>query len=327
VDLPLVRTGAASAFVRGEVESGGSRFLIEVEVRGSGQNRIRLNRSAVRRRRDVRRHAPAVFAGPDDLEIVQGDPAHRRRFMDEAVRSLWPLKEGEATAYERVLRQRNRLLKDWDGSGSGPGGLAGWDGELVTRGSAVTRLRGAAMERLVDAAADGFRRQTGDVMQVAYRPSVEVGGHAPLSEAEPEGLFPVVPPVARDPLEEAFAARLAERRQDELTRRTTLVGPHRDELVLEVQGLAARGFASHGETWGAALSLRLAQAEAVAAEVGEEPARFLDDPFAGLDPERRNRLGALLSARGQTFLALPDEAQVPPRATVWRVKEGSVGPE
>ncbi len=326
-DLPLVRTGADSAFVRGEVEHGGSRFLIEVEVRGTGQNRIRLNRSAVRRRRDVRRHAPAVFAGPDDLDVVQGDPSQRRRFMDEAVRSLWPLKEGEATAYERVLRQRNRLLKDWEGSDSGPGGLSGWDAELISRGAAVTRLRAAAMERLVDTAAEGFRRQTGDPMAVSYRPSVTVGTDPPAREAQTEGLFPVASPVARDPLEEAFAARLAERRQDELTRRTTLVGPHRDDLDLEVQGLAARGFASHGETWGAALSLRLAQAQAVAAEVGEEPLLFLDDPFAGLDPERRRRLGELLAPRGQTFMALPDDAQVPPEAAVWRVKEGAVVPE
>ena len=207
-DLPLVRTGADSAFVRGEVEHGGSRFLIEVEVRGTGQNRIRLNRSAVRRRRDVRRHAPAVFAGPDDLDVVQGDPSQRRRFMDEAVRSLWPLKEGEATAYERVLRQRNRLLKDWEGSDSGPGGLSGWDAELISRGAAVTRLRAAAMERLVDTAAEGFRRQTGDPMAVSYRPSVTVGTDPPAREAQTEGLFPVASPVARDPLEEAFAHHL-----------------------------------------------------------------------------------------------------------------------
>jgi DNA replication and repair protein RecF len=304
-DLPLVRTGANEAFLRGEVESLGGRALIEVEIRASGQNRVQVNRSPVRRKRDLRKHVRSVFSGPDDLAVVQGDPGERRRFMDEAVRVLWPTREGAAAAYERVLRQRNRLLKDWVG-GAEPDELAAWDAELVTHGVALTRARAAAVEAIEVRASAEFQKLAGrpaEALVVGYRPSVE-----------------------GEPLEEAFATRLAERRGDELVRRTTLVGPHRDDLGLIVEGLAARGFASHGEAWGAAISLRLALAGAVEAEVGEQPITLLDDPFSALDPERRQRLAAGLGGRGQVLIAVPDEAQVPVEATVWCAEEGGIVP-
>jgi DNA replication and repair protein RecF len=307
-DLPLVRSGAGSAFLRGEVEAGTGRFLVEVEVRGSGQNRVQVNRSPVRRRRDLRKHVRAVFSTPEDLDVVQGDPDRRRRFMDDSIRGLWPLKEGAITAYDRVLRQRNRLLKDWEGSGqtegTGPVGLGAWDEELVRQGTELTLLRHAAVDAWGPPAGEEFRTLSGDPMVIGYEPSVDWSG-----------------------LPESFRARLEERRADELVRRTTLVGPHRDDLRLVVQDLVARGFASHGEAWGAALCLRLGLATAVRAEVGEPPILFLDDPFSALDPERRGRVGRTLGDRGQVVLAVPEDAQVPPGATVWRVKEGGVVPE
>jgi DNA replication and repair protein RecF len=310
-DLPLVRRGAGSAFLRGEVEGGDGRLLIEVEVRGSGQNKVQANRTAVRRKRDLRRRARSVFGGPEDLAIVLGDPSERRRFMDEAVAVLWPTKDGVVGAYERVLRQRNRLLKEWPGPGE-PVGLEAWDAELIAHGSVLTTLRGKAVELMQKDAAEEFRRVAGDDMgslAVEYRPSVEA------------------PPTldGRGP-EEAFGARLAARRGDELIRRTTLVGPHRDDLGLTVQDLAARGFASHGEAWGAAVALRLALARAVRDETSEDPILLLDDPFSALDPERRRRLAEGLSGRGQVVMAVPDRAQVPPEASVWTVDGGRVEP-
>ena len=304
-DLPLVRMGAESAFLRGEIEGAAGRVLIEVEVRASGQNRIQVNRSPVRRKRDVRRQARAVFSGPDDLSIVIGEPDNRRRFLDEAVRSLWPLKESLMTAYERALRQRNRLLKDWEGGGAPPD-LEAWDAELTAAGSALTVARAEAVRRVAARARNEFAVLCGDAPErgtllVEYLPSVE-----------------------GEPVEEAFAARLCERRADEIVRRTTLVGPHRDDLRLVVHGLTARGFASHGEAWGAALCLRLALAAAVADEAGEPPVTLLDDPFSALDPQRRARLAGALDGRGQLLIAVPDDAQIPPGATVWRVEDGDV---
>jgi DNA replication and repair protein RecF len=304
-DLPLVRAGATEAILRGEIESLAGRALIEVEIRATGQNKVQVNRTAVRRKRDLRKHVRSVFCGPDDLAVVQGDPSERRRFMDEAVKGLWPAKEGTAAAYERVLRQRNRLLKDWPGPGE-PEGLDAWDAQLVANGTALTRARSAAMEAIGDRAAAEFQSLSGrpeEALAVTYQPSL-----------------------AGEPMEETFRDRLADRRGDELIRRTTLVGPHRDDLGLAVQGLAARGFASHGEAWGAALSLRLALAEAVAAEMGEEPITILDDPFSALDPERRRRVAAGLDTRGQVLIAVPDEAQVPPAATVWCAEEAGIVP-
>jgi DNA replication and repair protein RecF len=299
-DLPLVRAGADGAVLRGEVESMAGRVLIEVEVRGAGQNRIQVNRSPVRRRRDVRKQVRAVFSGPDDLDIVGGDPGERRRFMDEALRALWPLKEGVGPAYDKVLRQRNRLLKEWEGPGEPPE-LTAWDEELVRAGSELTRLRAGAVDAIGPRAGGEFARLSGDPLLVEYESSV---GPSDL----PGG----------------FHDRILDRRQDELVRRTTLVGPHRDDLRLLVQGLTARGFASHGESWGAALCLRLGLADAVAAEAGEAPIRFFDDPFSGLDPERRDRIGRRLVELDPLVIAVPDDQHVPPGARVWRVKEGRV---
>lgn len=301
-DEPLVRRGAESAFVRGEVLTETGKLLIEVEVRPSGANRMQLNRSAVRRKRDVRQVARAVFFGPDDIAIVQRDPDARRRFMDEAVRALWPPREAARTAYDKALRQRNRLLKDWEGAGL-PASLDAWDDELVRAGVALLKDRGEAVSRLRDVAADTYAELAeGHRLEIGYEPSVEPGADA----------------------EERFRARLAERRGDELLRRTTLVGPHRDDLGLAVRDLKARAFASHGEAWAGALCLRLAVARAVAHEIGETPVMFLDDPFSGLDPGRRRRLAAGLAGRGQTLIAVPDRAHVPEGAEVWTVEEGRV---
>lgn len=300
-----VEDAPTSAFLRGEVESASGRALIEIEVRSGGQNRTQVNRSAVRRKRDLRRHARAVFSEPDDLRIVHGDPDHRRRFLDDAVRTLWPIRDGVASAYERTLRQRNRLLKDWPGPGSPPG-IEGWDAELVANGTALTIARRRAVEAIAERASAEFEALSGqdrEALVVRYRPSVDA---------------------ADEDVGSAFVAGLAERRGDELVRRTTLVGPHRDALEMNVQGLGARGFASHGETWASALCLRLALADAVAAELGEPPILFLDDPFSGLDPVRRGRLSARLASRGQVLIAIPDESQLPSGAAVWCVREGTV---
>ena len=302
-DLPLVRTGATSAFLRGQAQSLSGSSLLEVEIRSGGQNRLLVNRSPIRRRRDLWGHVRAVFGGPEDLRLVLGGPEGRREFMDNAIRLLWPMRGSLATSYERVLRQRNRLLKEWTGSGIPPA-MEAWDEELVSRGSALTVARADAVDAIRESAAEefaGLSRGSNDALIVQYRPSVD--GPQP---------------------EEAFRARLRDRRSDELLRRSTLVGPHRDELLLVVTGLTARAFASHGEAWGAALSLRLALARAVAAETGENPVLLLDDPFSGLDPERRERVAGSLRGRGQVVIAVPDAGHVPEGAGTWSVTGGEI---
>jgi DNA replication and repair protein RecF len=300
-DAPLIRHGAQNAYVRGEVETAGGRVLVEVEIRSVGANRIQVNRSAVRRKRDVRRQVRGVFFGPNDLAIVLGDPEARRRFMEECVLTLWPLREVDARAYDKALRQRNRLLKDWDGPGAPPD-LAAWDEELVTSGSGVTAARREAMRRVAPRASEEFAAVAGYELEIEYRPSVE-----------------------GEPVDAAFRDRLAARLVDELVRRTTLVGPHRDELDLAVRELKARGFASHGESWAAALSLRTGLALAARDELGEPPVLLLDDPFSALDPARQRRVARRLAGRGQTVISVADESHVPDMAAaVWEVRAGEV---
>jgi DNA replication and repair protein RecF len=327
-DQPLVRRGApgGSAYVRGEVDGLEGKALIEVEIRGSGANRIQVNRSPVRRRRDVRRLVRSVFFSPGDLDVVQGQPDVRRSFLDEAVSVLWPHREPNLAAYEKALRQRNRLFKDWEGRGAPPG-LDAWDAELVRTGAALTRDRANAVDAVAARAGEEFEALTGYGLDVRYVPSVPVDA-ADADTAEPAeqgSLDGVAPPAMPDPLERVFRRRLTERRDDELTRRITLVGPHRDEMELQVKDLTARAFASHGEAWAAALSLRLGLATAVGVEVGEPPILLLDDPFPGLDPTRQRRLAGRLTGRGQTVMSVADDAHVPEHAdAVWLVSAGAV---
>ncbi|MGH2710954.1 MAG: DNA replication/repair protein RecF [Actinomycetota bacterium] len=303
-DQPLVRVGAESAFLRGEVETAAGRTLVEVEVRSSGANRIQVNRSGVRRKRDLRQRVRSVMFIPEDVAVIQGGPEDRRRFMDDAVESLWPVEEAARTAYDKALRQRNRLLKENEGPGA-PAELEAWDSELASHGAAVTAARRKALASVAPKAGDEFERVSGERLRVEYRPSVD----------------------AEDDLESTMLKMLAERREDELVRRTTLVGPHRDELDIAVGEMKARRFASHGESLAGALCLRLGIWGAVSAEIHESAVLLLDDPFSGLDPVRRKKLGDGLASRGQVLISVPDRAQVPAGASVWEVEGGRASPE
>jgi DNA replication and repair protein RecF len=303
----LVQRGHDAAYARGEFETANGKVLVEVEIPFKGASRVKVNRSPVRRKRDLRRQVRAVLFGPFDLPIVIGDPSKRRTFLDEALTALWPLKEGLLTTYDRTLRQRNRLLKEWTGPGAPPG-LEAWDEELIAAGAVLTQTRHDAIERLAPHAAEEFGELAGYELLVRYQPNVwpDTGGD----------------------LEQAFRARIAERRDDELARRTSLVGPHRDDLTLEVRELGARAAGSHGETWATALCLRVGLASAVAEELGEPPVLLVDDPFSALDPVRRDRFLTRLAARGgQVFVSVADEADVPGLAReVWDVRNGAVTP-
>ncbi|MFL5790597.1 MAG: DNA replication/repair protein RecF [Actinomycetota bacterium] len=299
----LVRHGASSGYVRGEFQTRDGKVLVEAEVKTKGANKVQVNRSTVRRRRDLRKQVRSVLFGPFDLPVITGDPSRRRGFMDEAVVALVPASDTLTSTYEKVVRQRNRLLKEHDGRGAPPD-LPTWDEQLVETGTAVIEARAAAVTALADAASAGFDDVAGYPLLVRYAPNVAADGD----------------------IAAAFRERLAERRADELQRRASLVGPHRDDLELAVRDLGARGFASHGETWVAALSLRLAVADAVEAAIGEPPIVIADDPYSALDPSRRDHVAARLAARpGQVVISVADDADVPTQATqVWDVRAGTV---
>lgn len=300
---PIVRRGADAGYVRGEFLTTDAKVLVEVEIRARGANRVQVNRSPIRRRRDLRKHVRSVMFGPFDLPVVTGDPARRRAFMDEVVIALVPASDTLTTTYERVLRQRNRLLKEHEGRGA-PAGLETWDEQLVHAGAAVIEARAAAITAIASAASTVFDDVAGYPLHVRYDPDVQPQGD----------------------VAENFRRQLADRRPDELQRRSSLVGPHRDDLELAVRDLGARGFASHGETWVAALSLRLGLAEAVGEAIGEAPLVVIDDPYSALDPIRRDRVASRLAARpGQVVISVADDADVPAQVTqVWDVRAGAV---
>ena len=302
-NAPLVRVGAPAAYVRGEFETRDGKALVEIEIPTQGASKVKVNRSPVRRKRDLRRQVRAVLFGPFDLPIVIGDPSKRRAFMDEAVIALWPVKDALFTAYDRALRQRNRLLKEWDRPGPPPG-IEAWDEELIQAGCAVIRARADAVAALAPFADEEFRSIASYGLGCTYAPNLWAEGD----------------------LEGAFRARIADRRRDELQRRTSLVGPHRDDLTLGVRDLGARAFASYGETWAAALCLRLGLASGVAAQIGEPPLLLIDDPFSALDPARRDHIGGRLASRGgQVLITVADDGHVPAEATaVWDVAGGTV---
>ena len=301
-NAPLVREGVDVAYARGEFSGNEGKTLVEVEIPRKGASRVKLNKSSLRRKRELRRQVRSVLFGPFDLPVVIGDPSKRRDLMDEAVVALWPLREGLSPAFERALRQRNRLLKEWDGGRGGPAGMEAWDEELVRTGVPVIEARGDAVARLATGASAEFEALSGYELIVTYAPNV-VGQ-----------------------TEEAFREQLAARRPDELLRRSSLVGPHRDDLTLAVRDLGARAFGSHGETWAAALCLRLGLAAAVAIEAGEPPLLLVDDPFSALDPSRRDRIAERLANRGgQVVISVADEADVPASSSaVWDVADGVV---
>ena len=223
--------------------------------------------------------------------------------MDEVVVALQPAKDTLTTAYDRVLRQRNRLLKEWEGAGA-PLDLATWDQQLIDAGSPLIEARRDAVERLTGDANGWFEHLAGYGLEMSYQSSVPLNADLAAS----------------------FRARLEERRRDELQRRTSLVGPHRDDLSLVVRDMGARSFGSHGEMWAAALCLRLAEADAVRTVIGEPPLLLIDDPYSALDPQRRDRLAERLAATGgQVVISVADEADVPAkRALVLDVAAGRV---
>ncbi|MEJ5914606.1 DNA replication/repair protein RecF [Pseudokineococcus sp. 1T1Z-3] len=348
-DAPLVRAGAERAVVRASVVRDGRPVLAEVEITPGRANRARLGRSALPRARDLVGTLRTVLFAPEDLALVKGDPEGRRRFADDLLVLLAPRLAGVRVEYDRALRQRNALLR----SASGPGGrrrsggdmaLAGlevWDDQLAALGADLLSARRYLLARLAPYVARAYDAvaETGpggvgagaaaagapaDVVRLRYRSSLAEHrgeGEEDLS-AEPAraGGAP-----ARDVLADQLREAMAGLRQREVERGLTLVGPHRDDVVLSLRGLAARGYASHGESWSLALALRLGAYELLRSEgpgtpSEREPVLVLDDVFAELDARRRARLAELVAGAEQVLLTAAVPEDVPAQLTGRRVE-------
>ncbi|MFD7507798.1 DNA replication/repair protein RecF [Streptomyces sp. NPDC059853] len=300
-DAPLVRSGAERAVVRAAVVEGDRRQLVELELNPGRANRARINRSSQVRPRDLLGIVRTVLFAPEDLALVKGDPGDRRRFLDELVTARVPRLAGVRSDYERVLRQRNTLLKSaamarrHGGRGVDLTTLDVWDQHLARAGAELWGQRLGLLAAL------------GPLADAAYEELAPAGGPVGLDYRAAASEEPV-DAVGREELYGLLLAALGEARKREIERGVTLVGPHRDELVLRLGELPAKGYASHGESWSLALALRLAAYELLRQE-GPEPVLVLDDVFAELDARRRERLAGLVSGGEQVLVtaAVPED--------------------
>ena len=314
VDAPLVRAGAAAAIARTEIVHDGRALLVELSLEPGKANRARLNGSPVRRPREILGALRMVLFAPEDLALVRGDPAERRRYLDDLLVARQPRYAGVRTDYERVLKQRNALLRTAYLArkvGAGERDLSTldvWDAHLAQHGAELMAARwelcaalGPHVAKSYDAVAAGKGAAT-----LAYRPCVDGGAD-------------------RDALSAALTDALVAARPAEVDRGVTLIGPHRDDVALTLGELPVKGYASHGESWSFALALRLAAYELLRAD-GIEPVLALDDVFAELDAGRRDRLAELVGGAAQLLVTCAVPADVPDRlgGVRYEVAEGGV---
>ncbi len=323
-DAPMVREGKDAAIIRARLVHGERHVLLEAQVNRQGSNKARVN-GAVVKPSELPRYAQVVLFAPEDLQIVRGDPSSRRRFADQLLMQRSPRLAGVLADYDRVLKQRTALLKSAKARGIRGEGLSTldvWDDKLVSLGSEVIRARLALAQDLQGPVSSAYAAIAGADHEPRLEWALSATGGDP--EEEPGSSAPADPGRA---IEDLFRETLMARRSAELDRGVTLVGPHRDDLVLKVRGLPVKGYASHGESWSVALALRLASAELLRAEsrLGD-PVLILDDVFAELDAERRERLAALTGGYEQVIVTAAVDADIPAqlRARVVRVEAGQI---
>ncbi|GAA3538444.1 DNA replication and repair protein RecF [Aeromicrobium flavum] len=300
-DTPLVKAGAERAIVRAQLQRDDRSALLELEITPGKSNRARVNGNALPRVRDLMGIARTVLFSPEDLALVKGDPSDRRRFLDHLIVMRIPRLAGVKADYDRVLKQRNTLLKTAGRrSNVEISTLDIWDENLARVGGQLVAARLALLDALAPHATDAYRDVAAgaaaerQVVSLVYKPSVE--GIDELRDA--------------DDLGKALLDEIGRRRRDELERGISLVGPHRDDVILSIGDLPAKGYASHGESWSLALALRLA-AFALLREEGDDPILILDDVFAELDSDRRSRLAARVASAEQVLVTAAVEGDVP----------------
>jgi DNA replication and repair protein RecF len=321
-EAPLVRDGAQRAVIRCTIVHDGRELLVELEIAPGKANRARIGRAPASRARDVLGALRLVLFAPEDLALVRGDPDQRRRYLDELLVQRQPRFAGVRADYERVLKQRNALLRTayLARKVNGRGGaqdlstldvwdlhLAGYGAQLVAARLELCAALGTHLAKSYDAVSAG----RGEA-RLAYDAKSWCDGDATAIE--------------RSELEQRLRDALVASRPSEVERGMTLVGPHRDDLALSLGELPAKGYASHGESWSYALALRLAAYELLRAE-GIEPVLVLDDVFAELDSGRRERLAELVGGASQVLVtcAVPEDVPSSLRGVRYAVSDGSGG--
>ena len=302
-DAPLVRIGADRAVIGVDVVTDDRSTLLELELNPGRANRARLNHSPVPRPRELVGLVRTVLFAPEDLALVKGDPADRRRFIDDLLVQRTPRMQGVKMDFDRILKQRNALLRSASAGGQDvTTTLEVWDEQLANVGAELVTARVGLLadlrphlETAYGLIAGGVDAVSSTDVQVAYQSSL--GSDADV-HADRLGW--------RDQLLDAIGRR----RREELVRGVTLVGPHRDDLLLTLAGSPAKGFASHGEAWSIALSLRFAALDVLQSD-GDDPVLILDDVFAELDAARRRHLTERVAGATQVLITAAVPQDVP----------------
>lgn len=336
-DAPLVRHGADRAVVRARFARDDREMLVECEISPARANRVRVNRAPLPRPRELLGLVAAVLFAPEDLALVRGDPAERRRFLDELLVTRTPRYAGVRQDYDRVLKQRNALLKTArHARADALSTLDIWDSHLARVGGQLLAGRLALVDVLAPYVSAAYAAIAGTGTDAAVAAGIAYESPVLAREDQPDATAIPDPsqgdPSQGDPdsvaaLTEAIGAALARLRNDELDRGITLVGPHRDELRLRLGATTAKGFASHGESWSFALALKLGAYDLLRAD-GVEPILILDDVFAELDTRRRTHLATIAAAAEQTLITAAVSEDVPESlyGTRFQVADGEIQP-
>lgn len=340
--IPMIKQDAAQAVVRAIASHDERDVLLELELNRDNPNKARINKSPAQKVRDVLGYVNSVTFAPEDLDIIKRDPSNRRAFIDELVIQVWPRFAGVYADYERVLKQRNTLLKSarqTGAKGSALSTLDAWDQSLIAYGSEIIAARVDLIERLrphLFAAYQSIAIANNEpkilikssLLSATIAHYLDSDANLASAEFETEAVeAEFLNTGERQEIEELFRLKLQSVRPKELERGITLVGPHRDDLVLLLGTLPAKGYASHGESWSYALALRLASIELLKRETRSgDPILILDDVFAELDAGRRERLASMVKNNEQVLITAAVAEDIPKElvATVFNVKAGEI---
>jgi DNA replication and repair protein RecF len=341
VDHAMIRAGQDAAIIRARLVNGERSVLAEVQINRTGANRAQVNRSAIKTR-ELPRYFSSVLFAPEDLALVRGEPSGRRRFLDELLVLRSPRLSAVLADYDRVLRQRNTLLKSARASGLRGANLSTldiWDERLVEFGSEIIEARGVLIDELAPEVTVAYAAIAGAAHSASLASSLSIlssdggaqTGAQPAgpadSDSEDGGGTVRRERLSAHEAAIEFRATLERVRRSELDRGITLAGPHRDDLVLTLNDLPARGYASHGESWSFALSLKLASAAVLRRDSNSgDPVLILDDVFAELDESRRGRLADAVEGFEQVLITAAVRGDVPDRlaARVVNISAGQI---
>ena len=303
-DQPLVQLGQNSAYVRSKIQQPDREVIVELEINADKANRARINQNPVRSQKELFGLVQCVYFSPEDLDLVRGDPAERRRFIDQLLTLRSPRLAGVITDYERAVRQRNSLLK----SRAGYSSLESWDQQVAQYGGEIIAARLSLLRDFEPVFSDVYKEiSEKKPARITYKCSIDNPSTDPATNTA------------------AMLAKMSEIKGQEIERGLTLIGPHRDDLLLHLGDHFVKGYASHGESWSVALSLKLALYKLLKNE-GASPILILDDVFSELDEERRDQLVELARSAEQTLITVAVESDLPSELSgeVFFVKSGSV---